>query len=60
MNFPLAIEQFQNEPEFQKMEDKEFLQLFINAINATYEIGKRKAYSGFCLTVAMFESMAET
>ena len=31
MNFPLAIERFQNEPEFQKMEDKEFLQLFIDA-----------------------------
>ncbi|MDE7416308.1 MAG: hypothetical protein K2N44_08410 [Lachnospiraceae bacterium] len=53
MNSPLAIERFQNEPEFQKIEDKGFLQLFINAVNATYEIGKRVAYSGFCLTVGM-------
>ena len=56
MNFPLAIERFQNEPEFQKKEDKEFLQLFIDAVNATYEIGKRKAYSGFCLTVEMLKA----
>lgn len=56
MNFPLAIERFQKEPEFEKISDKEFLQLFINAINATYEIGKRKAYSGFCLTVEMVKA----
>ena len=56
MNFPLAIEQFQNEPEFQKMEDKKFLQLFINAVNAIYEIGKRAAHSGFCLTVEMLKA----
>lgn len=52
MQYPLAIERFQKEPEFEKLSDKEFLQLFINAVNATYEIGKRAAHSGFCLTVA--------
>ena len=56
MQYPLAIERFQNEPEFQKIEDKEFLRLFINAINATYEIGKKVAYSGFCLTVEMVKA----
>ena len=55
MQYPLAIEQFQKEPEFEKLSDKEFLQLFINAVNATYEIGKRAAHSGFCLTVAMLK-----
>ncbi len=45
MQYPLAIERFQREPEFEKISDKEFLQLFINAVNATYEIGKQAAYS---------------
>lgn len=56
MQYPLAIEQFQNEPEFEKLTDKKFLQLFINAVNATYELGKRAAHSGFCLTVAMLKA----
>lgn len=56
MRYPLAIEQFQNEPEFEKIADKEFLQLFINAVNTTYETGKKAAYSGFCLTVAMLKA----
>ena len=56
MKFPLVIEQFQKEPEFEKISDKEFLQLFINAVNAAYEIGKRAAYSGFCLTAAMIKA----
>lgn len=47
MQYPLAIERFQREPEFEKISDKEFLQLFINAVNATYEIGKQAAYSVF-------------
>lgn len=56
MQYPLAVEQFKKEPEFEKISDKEFLQLFINAVNATYEIGKQAAYSGFCLTVAMLKA----
>ena len=56
MNFPLAIERFQKEPEFEKISDKEFLQLFIDAVNAAYEIGKKVAYSGFCLTVEMVKA----
>ncbi|MDE6365748.1 MAG: hypothetical protein K2L86_16065 [Lachnospiraceae bacterium] len=56
MKFPLVIEQFQKEPEFEKISDKEFLQLFINAINSAYEIGKRAAHSGFCLTAAMIKA----
>ena len=56
MKFPLVIEQFQKEPEFEKISDKEFLQLFINAVNAAYEIGKRAAYGGFCLTAAMIKA----
>lgn len=56
MHYPLTIEQFQKEPEFEKFIDKEFITIFINAVNATYEIGKRKAYSGFCLTVAMLKA----
>ncbi len=56
MNFPLAIEQFRNEPEFEQMADKEFLQLFINAVNAAYVIGKRAAHSGFYLNAAMLKA----
>lgn len=56
MRYPLAIERFQNEPEFEKVEGKEFLQLFINAVNEAYEIGKRTAHSGFCLTAAMLKA----
>ena len=56
MNFPLAIERFQKEPEFEKISDKEFLQRFINVVNAAYELGKRAAHSGFCLTVEMLKA----
>ncbi len=56
MQYPLAIERFQKAPEFEKITDKEFLKLFINAVNAAYEIGKRTAHSGFCLTVAMLKA----
>ena len=56
MKFPLTIERFQKEPEFEKISDKEFLQLFINAVNTAYEIGKQAAHSGFCLTVAMIKA----
>ncbi|MDE6621272.1 MAG: hypothetical protein K2K74_12455 [Lachnospiraceae bacterium] len=56
MKFPLVIEQFQKEPEFEKISDKEFLQLFINAVNSAYEIGKRAAHGGFCLTAAMIKA----
>lgn len=56
MQYPLAVERFQREPEFEKISDKEFLQLFINAVNAAYEIGKRTAHSGFCLTAAMIRA----
>lgn len=56
MKYPLAIEQFQDEPEFEKITDKNFLQLFINALNVTYEIGKKAMYSGFCLTAAMIKT----
>lgn len=56
MKYPLTIERFQNEPEFKKITDKNFLQLFINALNVTYEIGKRAVYSGFCLTAAMIKA----
>ena len=31
MNFPLAIERFQKEPEFEKVTDKEFITAFVNA-----------------------------
>lgn len=56
MQYPLSIERFQKEPEFDKISDKEFLQLFINAVNEAYEIGKRASYSGFCLTAAMIRA----
>lgn len=56
IQYPLAIERFQKEPEFEKISDKEFLQLFINAVNVAYELGKRAAYSGFCLTVEMLKA----
>ncbi len=56
MNFPLAIEQFEKKLEFEKAIDKEFIMAFVNTVNAIYELGKRTAYSGFCLTVEMLKA----
>lgn len=56
MNFPLAIERFKKKLEFEKAADKEFIMAFVNAVNATYELGKRAAYSGFCITAEMLKA----
>lgn len=54
MQYPLTIEQFQC-PELEKDSDKEFIQLFINAVNVAYEMGKKIMNSGFCLTIRMLK-----
>lgn len=56
MKYPLTIEQFRNESEFENGADKEFIQLFISAVNHAYETGKRVKNSGFCFTVNMLKA----
>lgn len=47
MQYPLTIERFQEELEFKKIIDRNFLQLFINVLNVTYEIRKESDVQQF-------------
>lgn len=58
MHYPLTIEQFQY-PEFEKGIGKEFITVFINAINNVYEKGRRKKNSGFCFTAGAVKGWYE-